>query len=111
MYLCNNRMSYVKIFFGTYCTSCSGGTYSDVGIQLVDRERERERESLYGFFSVLPSKYLFPHRLVQALKDSKSLPELQDTRHMKVTTFSALRTGRLYPCYSFVLEPESHPRS
>ena len=34
-------------------------------------------------------------------------PRFIDNRHMKVVRLAALRTGRLYPWYSFLLEAES----
>ena len=50
VYLCNNRMCCVKIFFGTYCTSCSGG-YVFWCRHSASWQRERERLCAFFFHS------------------------------------------------------------
>jgi len=48
--LCNNRMSRVKILFGTYCTSCSGG-YVFCCRHSASWQGERESFCVFFFYS------------------------------------------------------------
>jgi len=60
--------------------------YSVVGIQLADREREKERERVCAVFSLFFHQNIYFHyRPGQTLRDSKRLrlPELLGTRHMR----------------------------